>query len=52
MEVGLHYPKKLHNYHKDYSLAPEKIKLEDHMLSPYCLEKKTNSILNQGVLIN
>ena len=42
LEVDLDFPKNLHDYDNDYPMAPEKIKLEDDMLSPYCLEiKKT-----------
>ena len=40
LEVDLNYPEHLHDYHKDYPMASEKIKIEDDMLSPYCLEKK------------
>ena len=35
LEVDLDYPEELHYIH-DYPLAPEKIKIEDNMLSPYC----------------
>ena len=42
LEVDLDFPENLHDYDNDYPMAPEKIKLEDDMLSPYCLEiKKT-----------
>ena len=34
-EVDLEYPKKLHNLHNDYPLAPEKIKVTKDMLSDY-----------------
>ena len=40
LEVDLDYPEHLHDYHNDYPMAPEKIKIEDDMLSPYCSEIK------------
>ena len=40
MEVDLDYPEELHDIHNDYSMAPEKIKIEDEMLSPYSFEIK------------
>ena len=36
LEVDLEYPKKLHNLHNDYPLAPEKVKVTNDMLSDYC----------------
>ena len=36
LEVDLKYPNKLHNLHNDYSLAPEKVKVTENMLSDYC----------------
>ena len=40
LEVDLEYPENLHDFPKDYSMAPEKIKIKDEMLSPYCLKIK------------
>ena len=36
LEVELEYPDSLHNFHNDYPLAPEKLKVESDMLSTYC----------------
>ena len=33
--MNLDYPKELHDYHNDYPLAPEKMKVIEDMLSPY-----------------
>ena len=50
MEVDLDYPGELHDIHNDYSLAPEKIKIEEEMLPPYSLEiKKENDIKVGGI---
>ena len=38
LEVDLKYPGELHDLHNDYPLAPEKIKVTEDMLSPYCRE--------------
>ena len=40
LEVHLEYPEKLHDRHNDDSLAPEKIKIEEEMLSPLQLKIK------------
>ena len=36
VEVDLEYPKELHDLHNDYPVAPEKVKVENDMLSKYC----------------
>ena len=40
LEVDLDYPEELHDIHNDYSLPPEKIKIEDKMLSLFCSKIK------------
>ena len=35
LEVDLKYPRKLHDLHNQYPLAPEKLKVENDMISPY-----------------
>ena len=35
-EVDLRYPKKLHELHNDYPLAPEKLAVSSDILSSYC----------------
>ena len=48
LEVDLAYPEYLHDSHKGYSLAPEKIKIEDDMLSPYCSKIKNKYDIKSG----
>ena len=40
LEVDLDYPEHLHDHHNNYPMAPEKIKIEDGMLSPSCSQIK------------
>ena len=35
LEVDLEYPKKLHELHNDFPLAPEKLTVSNNMLSKY-----------------
>ncbi len=39
-EVDLEYPKELHNLHNNYPLAPEKMIVDNDMLSPFSLGMK------------
>ena len=48
LEVDLDYPEDLHDFHKDYPMAPEKIKIKDEMLSPYCLKIKNKHDIKSG----
>jgi hypothetical protein len=48
VECDLEYPIKLHNLHNDYPLAPENIKINKDMLSPYnkkALKKNKNTYI-------
>ena len=38
LEVGLEYPKELHEVHNDYPLAPDKIEIKKEVLSEYQLK--------------
>ena len=40
LEVDLEYPESLHNLHNNYPLAPEKIIVDNGMLSPFSLDMK------------
>ena len=48
LEVDLNYPEELHDIHNNYPMAPEKIKIEDDMLSPYCSEIKRKYDIKSG----
>ena len=39
LEVDLEYPESLHDLHNNYPLAPEKIVVNNDMLSPFSLDK-------------
>ena len=50
LEVDLEYLENLHIKHSDYSLEPEKIKIQDEWLSPYCLEIKNENDIKTGAV--
>ena len=49
MEVDLDSPENLHENHTDFPMAPEKIKIKEEMLSPYCLGTKEENNIKVGV---
>ena len=52
LEVDLKYPKKLHDLHNDYPLAPEKIKVSKDMLSDYSKKLLRNMAYQLDLFIN
>ena len=48
LEVDLDYPEYLHDYHEDYSVALEKIKMEYEMLWPYSSKIKNKYDIKSG----
>ena len=48
MEVDLDYPERFHEEHNDYSLAPEKIKAKEKMLSLHQLKMKNKHDIKVG----
>ena len=49
LELDLHYPKHLHDHHKDYPLAPENMSVKGNTV-PYVSEGIYNNIMMAKVL--
>ena len=50
LEVDLEYPKELHDLHNDYPLVPEKVKVNDVMLSGYCKKIQNKFKISTGLV--
>ena len=50
LEVDLEYPKELHDLHNDYPVAPERIMVNEEMLSKYCKEIANKYKINVGLV--
>ena len=50
VEVDLHYPEELHDSHKDFPMAPEKIKVKEEMLSTYSRENAKKFDIKTGTV--
>ena len=48
LKLDLENPENLHDSHKDYSVAPEKIKIKEEWLSPYFLENPNKFDIKTG----
>ena len=52
LEVDLEYPKKLHDIHNDFPLAPQKINIPKEWLSKYCLKIENAHNITTGTVKN
>ena len=50
VEVHLEIPEELHDSHKDFPMAPEKIKAKEEMLSPYSRENEKKFDIETGTI--
>jgi hypothetical protein len=51
-EVDLEYPKDLHDLHNAYPMAPERMAVEDEMLSDYARIMKTSNVKTEKLIPN
>ena len=48
LKVNVKYPNELHDFHNDYPLAPEKLKVNNDMLSEYSFNIASNYGIKVG----